>query len=239
MERKIYGIFMAGGQGVRMGGPTPKQFIEIDGKPVLQISIEKFLEACPDMTVVVVLPHSHIQTWKDLCIRNSFDCPQVITEGGMTRFHSVQNGLRVVPDGALVMIHDGVRPLVSVGLLREMAARGMDCPALIPVLPVTDTLKLLDKAADGTLSTADGEDPQRVRIYGAQTPQVFHSEQIKAAYTLGYDQTFTDDASVARKKGIPLSYILGERYNIKLTTPDDLKVARLLLASPSDGLPTA
>ncbi len=220
---------MAAGQGTRMGTSTPKQFLETAGIPVLQVTISRFLEACPDMQVVVVLPHDHVAAWKDLCVRHGFDCPQVLVEGGITRFHSVQNALRRIPDGATVMIHDGVRPLISCDLIRRIAAKSESCPALIPVTPVTDTLKLLDKDAEGNLQTAAGADPDRSCIYGAQTPQVFWSEEIKSAYTLAYDTSFTDDASVARRKGIPLSYILGERYNIKITTPDDLKVAECLL----------
>ena len=223
MRRKIYGIFVAGGSGTRMGGDIPKQFLPLDGRPILQCSIERFLEAEPDMKIITVLPKTHFQTWKDLCAIHSFHCPQTLVAGGLTRFHSVQNALRKVPDGAIVSIHDGVRPLISPELVRRMLDRMQqgECRALLPVLPVVDTLRSTDPATP---------DPDRARTVSVQTPQVFRSEDIKAAYTLAYDLSFTDDASVAARKGIPLTFEAGERYNLKITTPEDLALAEAILA---------
>lgn len=229
MERKNYVIFTAGGSGTRMGAATPKQFLLLDGVPVLQRSISAFVEAVPGIRVVTVLPEAHIETWKRICAETGFDVPQIIAKGGITRFHSVKNALEKIPDGAVVAVHDGVRPLVSPALLREMFARMEHCRALIPVLPMVDTLKALDRAGDGTLSTAESADPDRSRIYAAQTPQIFRSEELRAAYAQAYSLEFTDDASVARKYGIPLSYIEGERKNLKITTPDDLALAESYL----------
>lgn len=235
MKRKTYAVFVAGGSGSRMGTEMPKQFLDLGGIPVLQRSISVFLEAVPDARIVTVLPRAHFSTWEELCSANSFDVPQMLVEGGLTRFHSVRNALSRIPDGAVVSVHDGVRPLVSAALVREMFSRMDTCRALIPVLPVTDTLKTLHREPDGRLSTAEVPELDRSVIYAAQTPQIFHSEDLKAAYTQAFDMSFTDDASVARKYGIPLSYIAGERLNIKLTTPDDLELARalLFLGSPS------
>jgi len=227
MERKKYLIVTAGGTGTRMGAPVPKQFLELKGKPILRLTLEKFIEAVPDLHVLTVLPEDHVSTWRDYCLKANFTCPQRLVKGGFTRFHSVKNALEHIPDGALVAVQDGVRPLMSVEKIRELFAAAVYVPALIPVLPVTDTLKVLEKRADGALMTS-GERIDRSRIYGAQTPQIFHSELLKAAYSQGYDTLFTDDASVAEKYGIPLTFIEGERYNIKITTPEDLKVAKLL-----------
>lgn len=227
MERKKYLIVTAGGTGTRMGAPVPKQFLELKGKPILRLTLEKFIEAVPDLHVLTVLPEDHVSTWRDYCLKANFTCPQRLVKGGFTRFHSVKNALEYIPDGALVAVQDGVRPLMSVEKIRELFAAAVYVPALIPVLPVTDTLKVLEKRADGALMTT-GERIDRSRIYGAQTPQIFHSELLKAAYSQGYDTLFTDDASVAEKYGIPLTFIEGERYNIKITTPEDLKVAKLL-----------
>ncbi len=227
MERKKYLIVTAGGTGTRMGAPVPKQFLELKGKPILRLTLEKFIEAVPDLHVLTVLPEDHVSTWRDYCLKANFTCPQRLVKGGFTRFHSVKNALEHIPDGALVAVQDGVRPLMSVEKIRELFAAAVYVPALIPVLPVTDTLKVLEKRADGALMTT-GERIDRSRIYGAQTPQIFHSELLKAAYSQGYDTLFTDDASVAEKYGIPLTFIEGERYNIKITTPEDLKVAKLL-----------
>ena len=222
MRRKIYGIFVAGGSGTRMGGDVPKQFLLLDGKPILQWTIERFLEAEPEMTVVTVLPRIHFQTWKNLCAVHSFDCPQVLVAGGLTRFHSVQHALRKVPDGAVVSIHDGVRPLVSPDLVRRMFARMQEggTRALLPVVGIVDTLRSTDPGTPA---------PDRSKTVGVQTPQMFLSEDIRAAYRQAYDLAFTDDASVAESKGIPLSFIEGERFNLKITTPEDLVLAEAVL----------
>ena len=221
MRRKIYGIFVAGGSGTRMGGDVPKQFLPLDGRPILQCTIECFLEAEPDLIVITVLPRTHFQTWKDLCAAYSFNCPQTLVAGGLTRFHSVQNALRKVPDGAIVAIHDGVRPLLSPQLVRRMLDRMQEgCRALLPVVPVVDTLR----------STVPGiPDPDRSRVVAVQTPQIFRSEDIKAAYRQAYELSFTDDASVAARNGIPLTFEEGERFNLKITTPEDLILAEAIL----------
>ena len=229
MERKKYVIFTAAGSGTRMKASEPKQFLLLDGLPVLHRSIFAFLDACPDVKVVTVLPKEHIARWEELCLKYPLNVPQRIVPGGITRFHSVKNALAKVPDGAVVAVHDGVRPLVSAALIREMFARMETCRALIPVLPVTDTLKSLERGADGALKASGLPNPDRAMVYGAQTPQMFLSEELKAAYTLPYDTSYTDDASVAAKYGIPLSFIEGERKNIKLTTPEDMELAGYFL----------
>ncbi len=228
MERKVYGIFTAGGSGSRMGASKPKQFLEIGGKPILRLTIERFLEALPGLEVVTVLPGEWGGYWKDYCLGHSFDVPQRLVTGGLTRFHSVKNALTKVPDGAFVLVQDGVRPFLSVQKIRELlAAMEAGARAVIPVTPVTDTLHRLRRREDGSL-VPDGASPDRSGLFGAQTPQVFRSEELRAAYDTAYDLAFTDDASVARAAGIPLTFIEGERYNIKITTPEDLSIAAAL-----------
>ncbi len=224
---------MAAGSGTRMGAEMPKQFIELGGKAVLQMTIEKFMAACPDIKVVTVLPEAHIEYWRNYCLERNFNCPQILVKGGITRFHSVKNALSKIPDGAVVAVHDGVRPLVSVEFIKEMFMKAENLPALIPVLPCVDTMKvLLNK--DGELVTAEGQTVDRSVLYGAQTPQMFHSEILKSAYQQAFDTAFTDDASVVLKNGKNLSYLIGERFNIKLTTQDDLVLANAILSlSPS------
>lgn len=229
MEKKIYAVIMAAGSGTRMGSELPKQFLPLGGVPILRRTIEKFLHALPGAKIVTVLPKDSIPYWKEYCAVHFSHCTQLLVEGGITRFHSVRNALAKVPDGAVVAIQDGVRPLLSEDLIRRMAARMASVRALIPVVPMVDTLKVLQRDADGQLRTAPGAEADRSLIYGAQTPQLFRSEDLKAAYAQAYDTAFTDDASVARKKGIPLSYIEGERYNLKITTPDDLALAEAIL----------
>lgn len=239
MNRKRILIVMAAGSGVRMGATVPKQFLDLGGVPILRRTIEAFISVVPDIKVVTVLPGDHIAFWKDYCLVSDFNCPQTLVPGGFTRFHSVRNALKKVPDGAVVAIHDGVRPLLSPKLIGNMFER-MDSGgvrALIPVIPSVDTLKVIDrvKDADGNeiLVSPEGENVDRSRIFGAQTPQMFLSEDIKSAYSQAFDTAFTDDASVARKKGIPLSFCAGERYNFKLTSPEDLALARLIISSSS------
>ena len=221
MQRKIYGIFVAGGSGSRMGSALPKQFIELEGIPILQRTIERFLEAVPGLKVIVVLPGHYIEQWKTMCLEGGLDCPQIIVPGGITRFHSVRNALDRVPDGAVVMIHDGVRPLLSADMIRSMLDRILrsSSRALVPAVPVVDTLR-----------TRDGSPaPDRSNTVAVQTPQIFLSEDIKAAYGHAYSDSFTDDASVAEANGIRVDLCPGERFNIKITTPEDLVLARAIV----------
>ena len=224
---------MAAGSGTRMGAQLPKQFLELDGKAILQRTIEVFLNACPGIGVVTVLPESHIEYWRNYCLERNFICPQVLVKGGITRFHSVRNALEKIPEGATAAVHDAVRPLVSEAFVREMFERAEQVPALIPVIPCVDTMKVLDrKVLDGeeVLVTMEGQSVDRSVLYGAQTPQVFHSEVLKEAYGQAYDTSFTDDASVVLRYGKNLSYLIGERFNIKITTQDDLVLAKAILS---------
>lgn len=223
MSRAVYAVFVAGGSGTRMGGDVPKQFLDLGGIPILQRSVERFLDAAPDARVIVVLPERHLDQWQELCLQHAVSFPQTIVHGGMTRFHSVQNALGKVPDGAIVSIHDGVRPLFTPGLVRAMLDR-MQLPggpqALIPAVPVTDTLRSTDPSLPA---------PDRSRLVAVQTPQMFLSEVLKRAYRQPYDTSFTDDASVAERAGARIELFPGEKYNLKITTPEDLALARLLI----------
>ncbi len=230
-QRQVYLLVTAGGSGTRMGASVPKQFLELGGKAILHRTIEKFVNAVPDVKVVTVLPEAQVETWKEYCLMRDFLCPQRIVCGGLTRFHSVRNGLEAVPDGVLVAVHDGVRPLLSEAFVRQMVLRAQEVPALVPVLPCVDTMKALRRnPSTGELETVEGVMVDRSLLYAAQTPQIFHSELLKKAYGQAYETAFTDDASVAAKAGIPLSYILGERGNIKITTPEDLDLARAVMS---------
>ena len=233
MDRQKYVVIMAAGSGSRMGADKPKQFLEIGGKALLHRTIEVFLETCPDVAVITVLPDEHIGYWKDYCYARNFICPQILVKGGITRFHSVRNALEKVPDGALVAIHDGVRPLVSPSLVNDLFLAAEKVDGVIPVVPCIDTMKALVRKLwdDGsqTYSPAPGQMPDRSLLYGAQTPQIFKSEVLKEAYRQAYDTSFTDDASVVEKYGKSLSYMMGERLNIKITTPEDLILAEAVL----------
>lgn len=211
-----------------MGAGIPKQFLELDGKPILRLTIERFVEAIPDINVITVLPQSHMEWWRMYCARVGFNCPQKLVEGGFTRFHSVKNALAHIPDGALVAVHDAVRPLVSAAKIKELFAAAESSPAVIPVIPCTDTLKVLEEREDGALQVA-AKNIDRSIVWGAQTPQVFHSEVLRRAYDSGFDTMFTDDASVVSKAGVPVLCMVGEKTNIKITTPEDLTLAAAIL----------
>lgn len=225
MSRAIYAIFVAGGSGTRMGSELPKQFLDLDGTPILQRSIERFLDAENAAHVITVLPERYIPLWSEMCLQRGVVFAQTLVKGGMTRFHSVQNALDKVPDGAIVAVHDGVRPLVSETLIRSMLARIAEPggpKALVPVVPVTDTLRSLDPGSPA---------PDRSHLVAVQTPQMFLSEVLKAAYRQPYDVSFTDDASVVERTGVPVETIPGERFNIKITTPEDMVLARAILTA--------
>lgn len=227
MERKKYLILTAGGTGTRMGASIPKQFLQLGGQPILRQTLDRFLEAEPSLKILTVLPEAHMDWWREYCLKHNYNCPQRLVKGGFTRFHSVKNALAHIPDGALVAVHDGVRPLVSVAFLQRLFEAAQEVPALVPVMPVTDTLKVLERQRDGSLA-ATGEQADRSRIFGAQTPQLFHSELLKAAYTQAYSTSFTDDASVVESYGGAICYCEGERFNLKITTPEDLELAQAL-----------
>ena len=221
-NRKVYAIFVAGGSGTRMGTVTPKQFIEVNGIPVLQRTIARFYECIPDLNVITVLPRRHFKTWRDLCIKYDFNIPQTLVEGGITRFHSVRNALdRILDTDSVVMIHDGVRPLVTDGLINALLDASAPGFAIEPVTPVTDTLRYQDFHLP---------DPDRSQIDAVQTPQVFIASDIKEAYANAYELGFTDDVSVAIKHGLKVRRIPGLKYNIKLTTPEDIVVAEQLIS---------
>ena len=218
---------MAAGSGSRMGVELPKQFLELDGKAILHKAIEVFVQALPGIKVITVLPEDHISYWKEYCLGRNFVYPQVLVKGGITRFHSVRNALAKVPEGALVAVHDGVRPLVTPQFLIDLFSQAENVDGLIPVLPCIDTMKVLCKNGP-ELSAVPGETADRSRLYGAQTPQIFKSELLKEAYRQAFDDKFTDDASVMEKYGKSLSYVIGERLNIKITTQEDLVLARAI-----------
>ena len=238
MGKQRYLIVTAAGHGSRMGTDVPKQFLLLDGKAILQRTIERFLEADPEIKIITVLPPDSVNLWKEYCQEHNFHCPQILVKGGITRFHSVKNALSRVPDGSLVAVHDGVRPLLSAGMISRMFEKAEECEALVPVVPSVDTLKAVEK-----VKNEDGEEEllaipevkvDREHTYCAQTPQIFRSESLKAAYRCPFDVSFTDDASVAEKKGIPITYFLGERFNLKITTPEDLYIAEAVMKMQDD-----
>ena len=227
MEKEIYVIIVAGGSGVRMGGNIPKQFLNLGDRPILRLSVELMASALPEAHIITVLPQEYIPYWKDYCLKSNFSVPQMVVRGGITRFHSVKNALAKVPDGAIVAVHDAVRPLVSAQLVQELVRKAAETGSAIPVVPAVDTLRVLEDR-DGELRSSD-QVIDRSRIYAVQTPQVFWSEILSEAYRQAFDTAFTDDASVVERNKKPLSYVPGERFNIKITTAEDLFLAEAII----------
>ena len=214
-----YIIIVAGGKGLRMGGDIPKQFLPIGGKPVLMRTIERFREYSPTLQIILVLPKAQQDYWRQLCDEYHFNENYELTDGGETRFHSVQHGLALIPDDAegVVGVHDGVRPFVSVDVIRRCYETARTAKAVIPVVPVVETLRHIEK---GNQYRAD------YRL--VQTPQTFDIQLLKAANRQPYQETFTDDASVVEAYGQEVSMVEGNRENIKITTPFDLKIAEII-----------
>lgn len=221
MSMKKHVIIVAGGKGLRMGGEIPKQFLPIGGKPVLMRTIEAFYTYDTSMHVILVLPVSQQEYWKELCRTYKFELPHDIADGGETRFHSVKNGLALVEGDGTVGVHDGVRPFVAQEVIARCYSEAEDKKAVIPVIGVVETVRRLE----GTESVTVPRDQYKL----VQTPQVFDVALLQKAYRQEFTEMFTDDASVVEALGERVHLVEGNRENIKLTTPFDLKLAEMLI----------
>lgn len=220
-----YAIIVAGGHGTRMGSEIPKQFLPVGGRPVLMRTIERFHAYDGDMQIIVVLPKDQQEYWHQLCEEYHFTVPHILADGGASRFESSRNGLALVPDDAdgVVAFHDGVRPFVSTEVIDRCFEMAREEYTAVPVLPVTDTLRHVDDR-NGSSFTVD-----RKLFRAVQTPQVFDISLAKQAFNQPERKTFTDDASVVESLGVKVKTVEGNRENIKLTTPFDLKIAEVLV----------
>lgn len=216
-------MIVAGGKGLRMGSDIPKQFLPINGLPVLMHTIKRFREYSDGLDIILVLPEQQHEYWRELCKKYHFLIDYSITDGGETRFHSVKNGLSLIPDDAegVVGVHDGVRPFPSVSVIHDCFETARTAKAVIPVVPVVETLRHLTD--EDTTETVPRGDYRLV-----QTPQTFDIQLLKRAYGQPYRESFTDDASVVEALGHGITLVEGNRENIKITTPFDLKIAKML-----------
>ena len=218
-----YAVIVAGGKGLRMGSSIPKQFLPVNGLPVLMRTIKRFREYDNNLKIILVLPEEQHEYWNELCKNYHFTDAYAVVSGGETRFHSVRNGLAVIPDDAVgvVGVHDGVRPFPSVEVIGRCFETARTAKAVIPVVPVVETLRhIVDAEATETVS----RDNYRL----VQTPQTFDIQLLKEAYARPYQDSFTDDASVVESFGHKITLVEGNRENIKIATPFDLRVARIL-----------
>lgn len=218
-----YVIIVAGGKGLRMGSDIPKQFLPIGGKPVLMRTLERFRAYDEALQIILVLPKAQQDYWRGLCEQYHFEVEYQLANGGQTRFHSVQNGLALVPDDAegVVGVHDGVRPFPSIEVIRNCYETAREKKAVIPVIPVVETVRHLEGEQSVTVPRGD------YRL--VQTPQTFDIQLLKAANRQPYNDGFTDDASVVESYGHEITLVEGNRENIKITTPYDIIVAEAII----------
>ncbi len=216
-------IIVAGGSGKRMNSDVPKQFLLLNGKPILFYSLEAFHHFNPNIHIVLVLPESNFDLWKSLCKEYNFPIKHVLAKGGKTRFNSVKSGLKQIPHTELIAIHDGARPLISkenISVLFEDAEKYGNS---VPSIPINESVRIFQED--------ENEIMDRSIICIIQTPQIFKSEDLKKAYQQSYEVRFTDDASVVETLGLKIHLSKGDPKNIKITRSPDLKIAEVLLNS--------
>lgn len=217
---KKYAVIVAGGSGKRMETRTPKQFLDLNGKPVLWYTLDTFLRSYNDMQIILVLPEDHIAKGKEIVA--TLDQQRVqITKGGETRFHSVQNGLMLINVNSVVFVHDGVRCLISVPLIHRCYRQAIEKGSAIPAITASDSIRFLEG------SVHNAKDRQMVRLI--QTPQTFLSTILIPAFNNVYNSAFTDEATVVEASGEPVFLTEGEYDNIKITRPIDLFIAEKII----------
>jgi len=242
---KKYAVIVAGGAGTRMGTSSPKQFLLLRGKPVLWHTLTVFLNAYEDMEIILVLPEEHLETGRAIVEATGGAARIRITTGGVTRFHSVQKGLRLIEQDGLnemgerggigrsvIFVHDGVRCLLTGDLVHRCYEGAVEYGSAIPVIDSRDSVRLIaagSEAMGGKEAMGKSEAVERHRVKLVQTPQTFLSSVILPAYAVEYQEWFTDEATVVETAGHPVHLVEGEINNIKITMPADLNIAELLL----------
>lgn len=214
-------VIVAGGSGSRMNSNLPKQFLLLKGKPVLYYTLQAFLQAYDDLNIILVLPEEYIAAGQEI-IDAFFDYNRIkITEGGRTRFHSVQNGLALIEEECIVFVHDGVRCLLSEDLIHRCFDAAMEFGSAVPVVDCKDSVRIVKDDNSEVL------DRERIKL--VQTPQTFHSKILLPAFKIDFKDKFTDEATVMEAFGLKVHLIAGEENNIKITRPTDLLIAEQLL----------
>jgi 2-C-methyl-D-erythritol 4-phosphate cytidylyltransferase len=219
MEKSV--IIVAGGTGSRMKSDIPKQFLLLNGRPLLMHTISRFLQYDNVLRIVLVLPEARVSYWTELCREYNFSPGCTIVTGGETRFHSVRNGLAAVPDKGIVAVHDGARPLINAALIEKLFREALEKGSAVPCIPPSESVRLIGTEGSEIL------DRSSVRLI--QTPQCFEASVLKRAYAEEYRESFTDDASVVESIGVDIHLTEGEPGNIKITSSFDLSMAEKLL----------
>lgn len=225
MAVREYALVVAGGKGTRIPGAMPKQFLPLNGRPILLHTLDAFHRYNPQLPVVLVLPADDRDTWMKIIRDHQVHNPITLVDGGETRFQSVRNGLGVLSGDGLVAIHDGVRPLISEDIIGASFRLAAAHKTAIAAVRLKESIRMTDQ------DTTRAVDRSRFRLI--QTPQTFDLALIRKAYQQKEDATMTDDASVAERAGFSISLFEGSYENIKITTPEDLVVAEALLKQKS------
>ena len=215
---KKVALIVAGGKGDRMNADIPKQFLLLNGNPILMYTLKQFSHF---EEIFLVLPHSQFEYWQELCNTYNFRKQHTLVAGGINRFHSVKNGLDSMADNTIVAIHDGVRPLITTSLIDSLVAETKSGIGVIPIVPIKDSIRKVE--GENSIHV------DRSNLFKVQTPQCFLSADIQKAYTQDFSDTFTDDASVFEANGGKINTLLGEEKNLKITTEKDLKIASILI----------
>ena len=219
-----YAVIVAGGTGTRMGAAVPKQFMQLNGKPVLLHTIETFLRAYADLQIILALPASFEEQGRQLILQATSASRVQIVLGGTTRFHSVQNGLKQINEASVIFVHDGVRCLVTESLIRRCYEQTIVKGNAIPAVAVNDSIRMVEGNKTKVVD--------RNKLRAVQTPQTFRSNILLAAFEQPYNEAFTDEATVAEAAGHEIFMIEGEKENIKITLPADLLIAEQLFRKP-------
>lgn len=223
LTSKYYAIIVAGGSGSRMQSAVPKQFLLLAGIPVLMHTLKAFQQSSFNPTLILVLPADYHDYWKQLCNEHRFDLPHQLVSGGETRFHSVKNGLDLIHEetGTVVAVHDAVRPLTDIEIIDHAYTYAAEKGNAVVAVKSRDSIRQVKNNQSISLL--------RDEIYLVQTPQTFQIELLKKAYFQTFDPMFTDDASVVEKTGVAINITEGNYRNIKITFPEDIAIAELLL----------
>jgi len=222
-EFKKYALIVAGGSGSRMNAPVAKQFLLLNGTPILMHTLNRFKQYDPNIELILVLPDVQFDYWKSLCKTHHFTEKHLLVAGGNVRFESVKNGLATITSDGIVAIHDGVRPLVSAETIDRCMKMAEEKGNAIPVMPVVESLRNVEGNNSWAVDRSD--------YVSIQTPQVFNVSEIKKAYELGYDPAFTDDATVLERTSTKINLVEGNLENIKITHATDLVIAGALMDS--------
>lgn len=220
---KKYAIIVAGGSGTRMGGPLPKQFMLLRGRPVLYYTLKTFLDAYDDLKVILVLPVDYTDLGQEI-IDTFSDKERIrLTAGGDTRFQSVKNGLALIDEESVIFVHDGVRCLLTKDLIHRCYVQAVETGTAIPVIASRDSIRMVQEEGNEAMD--------RNRVMLVQTPQTFHSKILLPAFQIDYKDKFTDEATVVEAYGMKVSLVEGEENNFKITRPVDLILAEGLIGS--------